>query len=180
MTTFYRNLMPGTVLWCVGGFLHADAFNSMDNIAFTVTGNIVNAVCHVDAPSTVELGTWRRQDLAEGGSDAVAVELRLTECAAGFTEATASFTGIPYDNGAWAKSLYANNRDDGAQDLGLQLVNGDGNPPVNLANGAHYTFALDSQSKSGQLTLLARLISPGGAPTVGAFSSAVTINFSYK
>ncbi|WP_312980271.1 fimbrial protein [Atlantibacter sp.] len=175
--------MTLAVLWCcAGGFLRADAFNSQETLAFTVTGNIVNAVCHVDTPSTVDLGVWRRQDLSVkgGSSTTVPVELRLTECATGVTEATASFTGTPYNNDAWAQVLYANTRDDGAQDVGLQLVNGDGKPPVNLANGAHYAFALNSQSKSGQLILLARMFSPGGSPGAGEFSSAVTINFAYK
>lgn len=160
----------------------AQAFNSEDNIAFSVTGNIINGSCNVEAPTAIKLGMAYRGDLAVAGANSVNVPftLTLTDCAPGLSEATAIFSGTPYNDPAYKDAIYANDVANGAQGLGLQIFNYDGRPLVNLANGVSYVFPVDSQTNSSQLRLIARMYSPYGTTTSGDFSSTVTINFTYK
>ncbi|EOI3488693.1 fimbrial protein SthD [Cronobacter sakazakii] len=157
------------------------AAGSQDTINFSVTGTIIRPSCNIEAPSVVKLGTFNRQDLSIAGANSASIPVlvKLTGCTAGLSEATAQFSGQPYDNGAMGTAIYANQAENGAGDLGLQLINFDGKPLVNLANGVSYSVPIKADTHSGMLSLIARMYSPLGKPTDGDFSSSVTINFIY-
>ena len=94
---------------------------------------------------------------------------------------TIAFSGTPYTaDPAYSQAIYANELANGAQDVGLQLLNLDGNALVNLANGVTYTMPLNTETGRKVLSFMARMYTPHGAPTPGNFKSAVTLNFTYE
>lgn len=185
-----RNLMSGHRRLLVMALLVCEmllpfqtrAAGSQDTINFSVTGNIIRPSCNIEAPNVVKLGTFNRQELSVPGANSasIPVQLKLTGCNNGLSEATATFSGTPYDNGAMGTAIYANQYENGATGLGLQLINADGKPLVNLANGVSYSVPLDADTHSGNLRMIARMYSPDGKPGAGDFTSSVTINFTYQ
>lgn len=160
----------------------ASAYNNQDVVNFSVSGTIYQAVCTITVPTRVDLGVYARKDLAFAGAHSANMPftINLTACSQGLTHATVTFSGTPYNDGNWGSVIYANQAEEGAKGVGLQLYNADSGSPVNLANGASYTFPVDGQTGSGQVTLFARLYSPEGKSTAGEFHSAVTLNFTYN
>lgn len=164
-------------------FAHtASAFNSQDVVNFSVSGNIIQPLCTVSVPPRVDLGVYSRQALSVAGANSanIPLTLSLSGCSRGLTQAVVTFSGTPYDDGLWGTAIYANQLEEGAKGLGLQLYNDDGNALVNLANGASYRFPVDAQTASGSLNLIARMYSPEGKTTAGDFQTAITLNFSYN
>ena len=155
------------------------AYNSQDLVNFSVSGTIVQSLCTVNVPSQVALGEFARDTLSVAGASSASVPftIELINCTPGLTSAQVTFSGTPYDDGSWGSVIYANQAADGAKYVGLQLMNADGNPAVNLANGVSYTFPVSAQTRSGVLDIVARLYSPEGATTAGKFQSSVTLNF---
>ena len=158
------------------------AYDTQSTVNFSVSGEIIQPVCTVNVPSSVELGTFNRQDLSIAGANSktIPVTISLTECSPGLTQATVTFSGQPYDDGVWGTTIYANQAPNGVEGLGLQLFNMDGKPLVNLANGVNYSFPVNTESRSGNLLFAARMYSPSGNTTKGSFSSSVTLTFTYK
>lgn len=159
------------------------AFDASSVIQVQITGTIIATSCTVDVPQEVNLGQISRQDLSVpgGNSGTMVVALKLSQCSPQLTQATVSFTGVPYtDDPAYASAIYANEMTDGAKDIGLQLFNIDGKTLVNLANGVSYSFPVQTETHAGLLSIGARMYSPHGTPTAGDFKSAVTVNFTYQ
>ncbi|MCX2866140.1 fimbrial protein [Kluyvera cryocrescens] len=161
----------------------AMAYNTSDTIQVQVSGQIITAVCEVELDNTVSLGQIARQDLSvPGGNSApVTFAVKLTNCSPELSKVTIAFSGTPYTaDPDFSSAIYANELADGAQDVGLQLLNLDGNTLINLANGVNYTMPLIPGSGSKVLSFIARMYTPHGTPTAGDFKSAVTLNFTYE
>ena len=162
---------------------NALAFNQSDSIQVSVSGNIIASSCNIQVKDTVSLGDYTRADLSVPGANSglIPVDIILTQCSAGMTSATVTFTGSAYkDDPAFAGAIYANDLAEGTKDIGLQLFNLDGKPLVNLANGVSYTFPVEAGTGSGKFKFASRLYSPHGTPTAGEFKATVTLNFSYQ
>ncbi len=159
------------------------AYNTSDTIQVQVTGQIITAVCEVTLDNTVSLGQIPRQDLsvAGGNSTPVTFTVKLFNCSPELSKVTIAFSGTPYTaDPDFSQAIYANELADGAKDVGLQLLNLDGNTLINLANGVNYTMPLNPGTDSKVLSFMARMYTPHGAPTPGDFKSAVTLNFTYE
>lgn len=159
------------------------AYNTSDTIQVQVTGQIITAVCEVGLDNTVSLGQVARQDLSvPGGNSApTAFVVKLFQCSPELSKVTITFSGTPYTaDPAFSQVIYANELADGAQDVGLQILNMDGNSFINLANGVDYTMPLDTETHSKMLYFIARMYTPHGTPTSGNFKSAVTLSFTYQ
>ena len=159
------------------------AYNTSDTIQIQVTGQIITAVCEVALDDSISLGEIARQDLSVAGGNSAPTQffVKLFQCSPELTKVTIAFSGTPYTaDPAYSQAIYANELADGAQDVGLQLLNLDGNTMVNLANGVNYTVPLNTESGSKVLSFMARMYTPHGAPTAGYFKSAVTLNFTYE
>ncbi|WP_373326458.1 fimbrial protein [Cronobacter turicensis] len=178
-----QRLLVIALLICDALFpLTGRAGGGQSTINFSVSGNIIRPSCNVEAPNVVKLGTFNRQELSIPGANSasIPVQIKLTGCTGGLSEATATFSGQPYDNGAMGTAIYANQYENGATGIGLQLISADGKPLVNLANGVSYSVPVDADTHSGNLRMIARMYSPEGKPGAGDFSSSVTINFVYQ
>lgn len=162
---------------------HVLAYNANDTIQVQVTGQIITAVCEVAVDNSVDLGQIAKSDLsvAGGNSESVPFSATLTKCSPELSQVTISFSGSPYaDDPAYANAIYANELTDGAKDVGLQLLNVDGESFVNLANGVDYTAPLTPGADSKVIHFIGRMYSPHGTPTAGDFKSSVTLNFTYQ
>ncbi|EOC1267584.1 fimbrial protein [Cronobacter malonaticus] len=179
----YRRAFLAALVFCEALFsFQSMAAGSQDTINFSVTGTIIRPSCNIEAPGVVKLGTFNRQDFSIPGANSasIPVQITLSGCMTGLSEATATFSGQPYDNGAMGSAIYANQYENGATGIGLQLINADGKALVNLANGISYSVPIDAGTHSGNLRMIARMYSPDGKPGAGDFSSSVTINFVYQ
>lgn len=159
------------------------AYKTSDVLQVEVTGQIVAPACQVEVPQTVDLGQIARQLLTVPGSNSVSklVTLKFSQCSSVTTKANISFSGAPYaEDPSLANQIYANQLADGAQGIGLQLFNADGQPLVNLGNTVTYVVPVDTQTTSAQLPIVARMYTPHGNPTAGGFQTAVTLNFIYQ
>lgn len=159
------------------------AYNTSDTIQVQVTGQIITAACEVALDSMVSLGQIARQDLSVPGGNSAPTQffVKLFQCSPELTKVTIAFSGTPYTaDPAYSQAIYANELANGAQDVGLQLLNLDGNALVNLANGVTYTMPLNTETGRKVLSFMARMYTPHGAPTPGNFKSAVTLNFTYE
>jgi len=165
----------------------AMAYTDRNDIEFHVTGNIIDGSCNVTKPEAVDLGKYYWKDFAVAGGKTgnVPVTIAFDSCTAGLSQATVTFTGAPYaEDPAYASVIYANQvaaDAGGATDVGLQLFIRDHEHPISgvaLANGVSYPVALENQT--GAMTFTARMYTPHGTPTPGAFSSAITLNVVYN
>jgi type 1 fimbria pilin len=179
--------MAAMGLLFVAGLPPALAYNTQDVINFQVTGNIVEGSCNVTKPEAVNLGEYYWKDFAVAGGNTAntPVTIAFDNCTAGLSQATVTFSGTPYaEDATYASVIYANQvaaEAGGTTDVGLQLFIRDADHPVSgvaLANGASYPVTITDQA--GAMTFEARMYSPHGAPTPGAFSSAVTLNVIYN
>lgn len=159
------------------------AYHSSDTIQVQVTGQIIAAVCDVAMDNTVDLGQIAQRDLAVPGGNSAPknFSVTLTQCSPELTGVTIAFSGTPYTaDPAYSQAIYANELADGAKDVGLQLLNADGNTLINLANGVNYIAPLDPNAGSNVLHFISQMYSPHGTPSAGDFKSAVTLNFTYQ
>jgi P pilus assembly protein, pilin FimA len=161
----------------------AQSFNRSDSVQVEVTGSIAAPPCQVTVPQSIALGSVARQLISTPGSNSSshAVSLQLTDCPPETKTVTLTFSGPAYsEDPAFASDIYANQLEGGATDIGLQLINLDGNPLVNLGNGMNYSLGIDPQTASTKLNFAARMYTPHGNPTAGEFRTAVTINFTWQ
>ena len=185
----FRLLRPlaavGTLL--VAGLSPVFAYNTQDVINFQVTGNIIDGSCNVTKPEVVDLGNYYWKDFAVPGGNTgnVPVTINFDSCTAGLSQATVTFSGAPYsEDPAYASVIYANQvaaEAGGATDVGLQMFIRDREHPISgvaLANGVSYPVAIENET--GSMTFYARMYTPHGTPTPGAFSSVVTLNVVYN
>lgn len=161
---------------------HGMAYTNSEAIQVEITGVIIAPVCEVEAPVEVKLGEVEREHMSVAGATSTTENLRinLTQCSPVTSKATLSFSGLAYPDPTFANVIYGNELEGGAQDIGLQIFNVDGNPLVNLGNGVTYEVAINPETAATHLLLAARMYSPHGQATVGSFRSSVTINFVYQ
>lgn len=150
----------------------------------TVTGKVVAASCTVNpvlaGGQEVPLGTLGRtrfQHANEAG-DWQSFTLSLTNCPAGTTQTTVTFTGTPDGTDA---TLFANTEPmaTAAPGMAVQLAQ-DANRSALLSTGSTLTVNVDAVSKTASFPLAARLYTPTGGVQAGQVSSSVLVNFTYQ
>jgi len=185
MLIFFRDphkFFCAIVLFLVGSPVVQAAIHTNDSIQLQVEGKIIAAPCKVNTPTIIALGAYAGKDLSVLGANSTTkmFQIVMTECPAGATSATITFTGAPYNDPVFSSAIYANDVADGAGGIGLQLYNLDGKSLVNLANGISYSVDIDSTTASAVLPVAARMYSPYGKVTSGDFSTVVSLNFTYQ
>ncbi|QPK01324.1 fimbrial protein [Enterobacter mori] len=165
--------------------ISARAYDANSQVDFSVTGTIEPITCNVAIlPSdNVNIGTISSQHLAGipgGNGPSTVISLQFSGCTSEVTSSTITFSGEPYD-GTYAM-IYKNNRSgsDAAGGIGLQLFTTSGNGAFTpLGNGDAYDFQFDD-TETNTFRMLARLYTPYGNVSAGAFSTTVTFNVSYQ
>nr|WP_231566341.1 MULTISPECIES: fimbrial protein [unclassified Serratia (in: enterobacteria)] len=151
----------------------AQAAGSVD-VTITVNGKVVAKPCTVSTVSTtVELGDLFTFNLLAPGAFSPwhQVELSLTNCPAGTTKVTATFSGTADST----RSYYANQG--AARNIALQLADGSG---ANLPTGSSKIVAVNDTSKAASFVLQVRAITPGGNATQGSIQSVINVTYTYS
>jgi minor fimbrial subunit len=143
-----------------------------------INGNVVASPCTVDTASVsqeVDFGQVRSTDLKTAGtaSDWQPFEVKLKNCPASTSAATATFNGTPFADDA---SLYANAGT--ADHVAVQMAQNVDKNKVQ-GNGSSMTVNVDAQHNA-TYALAGRLISPAGNTGPGTVNSVVQINFTYQ
>lgn len=143
-----------------------------------ISAVILARPCTVDtgtANKVVDLGKYKMREMqsAGAGGDWADLDLLLTNCPAGTSAATVTFSGTADNDDATA---FKNTGD--AAGVALRLTARD--RTTILSDGSTLKEDLDVTSKNITFPLSARFISPKGNPTAGQFAAAVNVSFTYQ
>lgn len=150
----------------------------------TITGKVTAAACTVNpvlvAGQTVDLGTLGRTRFqnANDAGDWKSFNLTLTNCPAGTTSSTVTFTGTPAGTGG---TLFANTEAaaTAATNMAVQMAK-DADHNAVLSNGSTMSATVDTTAGTATFPLAARLYTPTGSVQAGQVSSSVLVNFTYQ
>ncbi|MGL4725186.1 MAG: fimbrial protein [Scandinavium sp.] len=158
------------------------AYRDSDTLMISVSGTIEAEPCETGVPESITLGDYPRELLtvAGGNSTTVPFAITLSNCPPATTEVTITFSGPPWPDSPYATVIYANTAVIPAADVGLQLINLDGRPLVNLGNGTRYTVAIDAATHGARLPIAARMYTPTGRVSAGEFTTVVTVNMTWQ
>lgn len=150
----------------------------------TITGQVTAAACTVSpvlaGGQTVDLGTLGRtgfQNAGDAGSWK-SFALNLTNCPAGTTKSTVTFTGTPNSIDA---TLIANTEPSvtAAPNIAIQMAKEADHSAI-LSNSSTMTVDIDNLTSTATFPLAARLYTPSGSVGPGLVSSSVLVNFTYQ
>lgn len=150
----------------------------------TVTGKVIASSCTVSSSlaggQDVNLGTLGRVRFqnANDTGDWRSFSLNLTNCPAGTSQATATFTGTPDGTNT---TLFANSEPmaTAAPNMAVQMVKDTDHSAV-LSNASTMTVNIDTLAGTATFPLAARLYTPVGGAQAGQVSSSVLVNFTYQ
>lgn len=164
--------------WLAGAVMMMLPWLSFADASLTLSGNVVASPCTVDTDTvnkTVELGTLQRRDLqtAGEGGEWQDFDLLLTNCPAGTTKVTATLSGTvdPQDASAWKNSGTSTN-------MALRIASRDHSQTV--APGSSLDQNVNISTRSASFPLSARMFTPQGNATAGAFQSVMNVDFTWQ
>lgn len=182
----------GGILICLFGYLicalfvistPALAYEDSSTINFNVSGNIEEPSCDVaiKPSATIDLGTVSYQTLtgkAGSSGESTPVKLEFSNCSAGTSTVTLSFSGSYFDD--THTSIYKNNQNgsDGASGVGMQLLSQADNE--SLGPNDRYVYTFDDSAGSHTFNMIARMYSPYGKISAGIVGFTVTFDVTYK
>ncbi|HEP1066030.1 TPA: fimbrial protein [Klebsiella aerogenes] len=160
----------------------AQAYTDSSTINISVTGSIEEPSCEVaiKPATTVDLGTVSYQTLTgkagSSGAD-TPVQLAFSNCAAGLSAVTLSFSGSYFDDAHSA--IYKNYQtgSNGATGVGMQLLSQTDQQP--LGPGNRYLFTFDN-TDTHTFNMIARMYSPYGKIRAGVVGFTATFDVIYK
>lgn len=181
----------GGVLVFVPGYLicalffistSALAFDDSSTIDISVTGKIEEPSCEVavQPSTTIDLGKVSYQTLtgkAGSSGESTPVKLEFSNCAAGTSAVTLSFSGSYFDDAH--SSIYKNYQtgSDGASGVGMQLFSQTDQQP--LGPGDQYLYTFDDVDIH-TFNMIARMYSPYGKISAGVVGFTATFDVAYK
>ncbi|BCG10329.1 fimbrial protein [Buttiauxella agrestis] len=150
----------------------------------TITGRVIAASCTVNpmlaGGQEVDLGTLGRTHFQNAGDtgDWKSFSLNLTNCPAGTSQSTVTFSGTPTGTGG---SLFANTEpvSTAAVNMAIQMAK-DADHSAVLSNGNSMTVDVDDVARTATFPLAARLYTDVGSVGAGRVSSSVLVNFTYQ
>lgn len=150
----------------------------------TITGKVIASSCTVSpvlvAGQEVNLGTLGRTkfQFANDTGDWKSFSLNLTNCPAGTSQTTVTFTGTPDGNDA---TLFANTEPaaTAASNMAVQMVK-DADHSAVLSTGSTMTVNVDTLTGTATFPLAARMYTPSGGAQAGNVTSSVLVNFTYQ
>lgn len=158
------------------------AYDESSTLNINVTGSIEEPSCEVAVkpPTTIDLGTVSYQTLTgKAGShgQSTPVKLEFTNCAAGLTSVTLSFSGSSYDD--TYPSIYKSNQtgSNGASGVGMQLLSQTDQQTLGPSERYLYTF---DNTDTHTFNMLARMYSPYGKISAGVVGFTATFDVAYK
>lgn len=160
-------LLAGVLL--INGILSAHA----SDVTITVNGRVVARPCVVSTTSaTVDLGNLFTFNYREAGSASVwyPVTMNLTDCPAGTSRVTATFTGTTDSTGYYKNQGEATN-------LQLELQDTNGNT---LNNGETKDVLVDDSTLSTNFPLQVRALSVNGNAKQGSIQAVINITYTYS
>lgn len=149
-------------------------------VTINITGKIVAAACIIDNSGSysIDLGqtiSAATMNAANSSSSWVTKNITLSNCPAGTSSVTATFSGTADSNNS---AMYANATGTGySQNVAVQLQNQ--TAATNVGNGATMSATIDA-SRNATFPLQARAYSTPGGTTVGNISTVVLMNFTYN
>ncbi|EKS9201219.1 fimbrial protein [Enterobacter cloacae] len=166
-----RKWLSGTLMMMLPCLSFADA-------TLTLSGNVVASPCTVDTDTEskmVDLGTIQRRDLqtAGEGGEWQDFDLLLTQCPAGTSKVTATFSGTvdTQDATAWKNSGTSGN-------MALRIASRD--HAIAYAPGNILEENVNISTRSATFPLSARMFTPQGNATAGTFQSVMNIEFTWQ
>ena len=149
-----------------------------------VTGKVIASSCTVNAiladKQDVDLGTLGRVQFqhANATGDWKSFSLNLTNCPAGTSQTTVTFTGTPDGTDT---TLFANTESvaTAAPNIAVQMAK-DADHSAVLSNASTMTVNVDTVTGTATFPLAARLYTPSGYVQAGQVSSSVLVNFTYQ
>ena len=182
----------GGILICLLGYLICGlfvisppvfAYEDSSTLNFNVSGNIEEPSCNVEIkPSTtIDLGTVSYQTLtgkAGSSGESTPVKLEFSNCSAGISTVTLSFSGSYFDDAH--ASIYKNYQtgSDGASGVGMQLLSQADNQP--LGPNDRYVYKFDDSAGAHTFNMIARMHSPYGKISAGIVGFTATFDVTYK
>ncbi|HBT4792456.1 TPA: type 1 fimbrial protein [Klebsiella quasipneumoniae subsp. similipneumoniae] len=170
-------------------FLFSIAFSifsvSSNTITLNISGKILTGTCTVSpvliAGQQVPLGSLERSKFKSPGAadpNWHNFSLELTNCSAGITTSTVTFSGAEDSND---RLLFANTEPElsAAKNMAVQISRQDNNNEI-LSNGSSMTVNVNNQNGTASFPLAARMITPVGNATAGEVSSLVLVTFTYQ
>lgn len=150
----------------------------------TITGKVIAASCTVSpvlaGAQEVNLGTLGRTHFqnANDAGDWKSFALNLTNCPAGTSQTTVTFTGTPDGTNA---TLFANTEPvaSAAPYMAVQMAK-DADHSAVLSTGSTMTVNVDTLTGTATFPLAARMVTPSGGAQAGQVSSSVLVNFTYQ
>lgn len=149
-----------------------------------ISGQVIASSCTVSpvlaAGQTIDLGTLGRThfQFANDAGTWTSFALNLTNCPAGTSQTTVTFTGTPDGTNA---TLFANTEPalTAAPYMAVQMAK-DADHTAVLSTGSVMTVAVDALTGTATFPLAARLYTPTGGAQAGQVSSSVLVNFTYQ
>lgn len=150
----------------------------------TIIGKVTAASCTVSpvlaGGQEVNLGTLGRTQFQNAGDtgDWKSFSLSLTNCPAGTSQSTVTFSGTPAGPSG---SLFANTEPPAtaAANMTVQMAK-DADHSAVLSNGNSMTVNVDGVTNTATFPLAARLYTDVGSVGAGLVSSSVLVNFTYQ
>lgn len=142
------------------------------DVTITVNGKVVAKPCTVSTPrATVELGDLHTLSLVSAGASSkwYTVVLNLSNCPAGTSRVTASFSGTADRTGYYRNQGTAGN-------IQLELQDDSGHT---LNTGTTKSVQVDNASQSARFPLQVRALSVNGGATQGTIQTVINVTYTY-
>ena len=159
--------------WLMAGILAvASTLSQAADVTITVNGRVVAKPCTVSTPNeTVDFGDLYTFSLARPGSTSAwrSVSFDLSNCPAGTSRITATFSGITDSTGYYKKQGTAGN-------IQLELQDDGG---TSLINGTSKTVQVNDSTQSARFPLQVRVLTVNGQTTQGNIKAVINIAYTY-
>lgn len=160
--------------WLVAAILAmATTLLQAANVTITVNGRVVAKPCTVSTTNaTIDLGNLQTFNMAQSGSGSAwhTASLELTNCPAGTSKVTATFSGA-VDGTGYYKNLGT------AGNIQLELQDDAGTA---LNNGARKTVQVSDSTQSARFPLQIRALTVNGGVIQGSIQAVINIIYTYS